>query len=53
MKLLVMQFPPISRHVIPPRSKYSPHLFSVTLRILYLFYPYVAAVAASSYRWDR
>jgi hypothetical protein len=24
MKLLVMKFPPISRHFIPPRSKYSP-----------------------------
>jgi hypothetical protein len=24
MKLLVMQFPPISRHFVPPRSKYSP-----------------------------
>jgi hypothetical protein len=25
MKLLIMQFPPISRHFIPPRSKYYPH----------------------------
>jgi hypothetical protein len=24
MKLLIMQFPPISRHIIPRRSKYSP-----------------------------
>jgi hypothetical protein len=24
VKLLIMQFPPISRHFIPPRSKYSP-----------------------------
>jgi hypothetical protein len=24
MKLLIMQFPPIPRHFIPPRSKYSP-----------------------------
>jgi hypothetical protein len=24
MKLLTMQFPPISRHIIPLRSKYSP-----------------------------
>jgi hypothetical protein len=24
MKLLIMQFPPISHHFIPPRSKYSP-----------------------------
>jgi hypothetical protein len=24
MKLLIMQFPPISRHMIPLRSKYSP-----------------------------
>jgi hypothetical protein len=24
MKLLIMQFPQISRHFIPPRSKYSP-----------------------------
>jgi hypothetical protein len=24
MKLLIMQFPPIFRHIIPPRSKYSP-----------------------------
>jgi hypothetical protein len=24
MKLLIMQFPPISRHIIPLRSKYSP-----------------------------
>jgi hypothetical protein len=24
MKLLIMQFPPVSRHFIPPRSKYSP-----------------------------
>jgi hypothetical protein len=24
MKLLVMQFPPVSRHFIPPQSKYSP-----------------------------
>jgi hypothetical protein len=24
MKVLIMQFPPISRHFIPPRFKYSP-----------------------------
>jgi hypothetical protein len=24
MKLLVMQFPPLSRHLIPPRSRYPP-----------------------------
>jgi hypothetical protein len=31
MKLLIMQFPPISHHFIPPQSKYSPHtLFSNT-----------------------
>jgi hypothetical protein len=24
MKLLIMQFPSVSRHFIPPRSKYSP-----------------------------
>jgi hypothetical protein len=29
MKLLIMQFPSISRHIIPPRSKYSPQTPSV------------------------
>jgi hypothetical protein len=36
MKFLITQFPPISRHIIPPRSKYSPQhpvLFSSTLSL--------------------
>jgi hypothetical protein len=33
MKLLIMQFPPISRHFIPPRSKYSPQHPLLTLSL--------------------
>jgi hypothetical protein len=34
MKLLIMQFPLVSRHFIPPRSKYSPqHPVSNTLSL--------------------
>jgi hypothetical protein len=41
MKLLIMQLPPISRHFIPPRSKYSPqqcqiHSYKSTGRIMVL-----------------
>jgi hypothetical protein len=36
MKLLIMQFPPISRHIIPLRSKYS-LLFSNTNGYRYIY----------------